>query len=126
MKVRKIRTGTEAGTGWERERGRGWRPVDEDRMGTGTGAGGEVRESSSGDGNRGEDGKNGDGNESRIGEGGGEVKKRKKPHKRVVDAFRYFHSARVIISADKGWRLRAPDSSVRKVQCLYTRIAPTG
>ena len=39
---------------------------------------------------------------------------------------RHFHFARVIISADRGWRLRVPDSSVRKVRCLYTRIVPRG
>ena len=39
---------------------------------------------------------------------------------------RHFHSARVTISADTGWRLRAPDSSVRKDRCLYTRIVPRG
>ena len=37
---------------------------------------------------------------------------------------RPFHSAYVIISADRGWRLRAPDSSVRKARCLYTRLVP--
>ena len=36
------------------------------------------------------------------------------------------HSARVTISADRGWRLRAPDSSVRKARCLYKRIVPRG
>ena len=35
---------------------------------------------------------------------------------------RHFHFARVIISADRGWRLRAPDSSVRKALCLYMRF----
>ena len=39
---------------------------------------------------------------------------------------RYFHSARDIISADRGWRLRALDSSVRKARCLYTQIVPRG
>ena len=33
---------------------------------------------------------------------------------RIVNAIERFYSARVIISADRGWRLRAPDSSVRK------------
>ena len=37
---------------------------------------------------------------------------------------RHFHSARVTISADKGWRLRAPDSLVRKARRLYKRIVP--
>ena len=27
-------------------------------------------------------------------------------------------------SADRGWRLRVPDSSVRKARCLYRRIVP--
>ena len=35
--------GVGAGTGRERGRGRGWRPVDEHRMGTGTGTGTETR-----------------------------------------------------------------------------------
>ena len=38
----------------------------------------------------------------------------------------HFHFARVTISEDRGWRLRAPDSSVRKARCLYTRIVPRG
>ena len=37
---------------------------------------------------------------------------------------RHFHSARFIISADRDWCLRAPDSSVRKVRHLYTRNVP--
>ena len=39
---------------------------------------------------------------------------------------KHFHSARVTIAADRGWRLRAPDSSVRKVRCLYKRNVPMG
>ena len=39
---------------------------------------------------------------------------------------RHFHSARVTISADRGWRLRAPDSPVRKARRLYKRIVPGG
>ena len=39
---------------------------------------------------------------------------------------KHFHSACVIISADRGWRLRAPDSSVRKARCLYTRTRSEG
>ena len=39
---------------------------------------------------------------------------------------RPFHFARVIISVDREWRLRAPDSSVRKARCLYTRNVPRG
>ena len=38
---------------------------------------------------------------------------------------RHFNSARVTIFADRGWRLRAPDSSVRKVPCSL-RIVPRG
>ena len=69
-------TGREAGMGWERGRGRLWRPVDEHRMGTENGDG---NDKSSGDGNGDE---NGSGNEDRIGEGGREAKKCcKKPHK---------------------------------------------
>ena len=61
---------------------------------------GDGNESSrSGDGSGGEDG-NGNGNEDGIREGGGEVKKRKKTQKHV-DAIRHFHSAGVIISADR-------------------------
>ena len=37
-----------------------------------------------------------------------------------------FHSARVTISADRGWRLRASDSCIRKAPCLYTHIVPRG
>ena len=39
---------------------------------------------------------------------------------------RHFHSASVIISADRGWCLRTPGSSIRKARCLYTRIVPRG
>ena len=39
---------------------------------------------------------------------------------------RHFHSARVTISADRGWRLRAPDSPVRKARRVYKRIVPWG
>ena len=39
---------------------------------------------------------------------------------------RHFHSACVIIYADREWCLRAPDSSVRKARCLYTRLVPRG
>ena len=31
---------------------------------------------------------------------------------------KHFHSARVTISADRGWRLRTSDSSVRKARSL--------
>ena len=53
-------------------------------------------ERSSGDGNGDEDG-NGDGNEDGIGTSGGNAKKRKKGRRDQV----LFHSARVIISADR-------------------------
>ena len=49
-----------------------------------------------------------------------------KKHVRLVDAISPFYSTRVIISADRGWRLRAPDSSVRKAQGLYKHIDPRG
>ena len=65
-----MRTETGEGTRWGR--GRGWRPEDEHRMGTETGAGRE-REKCSGHGNGDEDG-----NEDGIGEGGEEATKRKK------------------------------------------------
>ena len=99
--------GTSTGTGVE-TRGRSH---DEDGDGSG-----DRNESSFGDENGDEDG-NGDGNEYGIGKGGGQV---------TVDAIRHFYSARVIISADRGWRLRTPHSSVCKAWCLYTRIAPRG
>ena len=87
--------------------------------GNGDGSG-DGNESSSGDGNGDEDG-----NEDGSREGGEESKKRKN-RTMTVDAIRHFHSVRVIISADRGWRLGAPDSSVRKARCLYTGIAPRG
>ena len=37
---------------------------------------------------------------------------------------RHSHSARVTISADRAWRLRAPDSPIRKARRLYKRIVP--
>ena len=39
---------------------------------------------------------------------------------------RPFHFVRATISADRGWRLRGPGSSVRKARCLYTRIVSRG
>ena len=39
---------------------------------------------------------------------------------------RHSRSARVTISADGGWRLRAPDIPVRKARRLYKRIVPGG
>ena len=69
-------SGNGAGTGREREgeRERGWRTVDEHRMGTWTGARTETR-AVAGNRNGDEDG-NGNGNEDRIGEGGREAKER--------------------------------------------------
>ena len=39
---------------------------------------------------------------------------------------RHFHFARDIISADREWRLWAPNSSIRKTWFLFMRIAPRG
>ena len=41
---------------------------------------------------------------------------------------RHSHYARVTISADRGWCLRAPDSDspIRKARCLYKRIVSGG
>ena len=39
---------------------------------------------------------------------------------------RYSHSARVAISADRGWRLRTPDGPIRKARRRYKRILPGG
>ena len=63
------------------------------------------------------------GNKDEIGEGGGDAKTGRN-RTRVLDAIRHFHSARAIISADKGWLLQTPDGSARKARCLYTYIAP--
>ena len=99
--------GTEAGT----ERGRGWRPVDKHMMETGAGT--ETRVVAE------------IGTGTRTGSGRVEVRRRSARNRtRIVDAIRHFHSSSVIISADRGWRLRGPDSPVRKARCLYTRIAP--
>ena len=79
------RSGNEGGgerriAGWGQ--GRGWRPLDEHRMGTGTGARTETRAKVEIE--MDEDG-NGKGNEDRIEEGAGEAKKRKN-RTRVIDA----------------------------------------
>ena len=37
-----------------------------------------------------------------------------------------FRPARVAISADRGWRLRAPDNLIRKARRLYKRIVSGG
>ena len=68
-------TGGAQGGGWGW--GRGWRPVDEHRVGTGRKVGTETRAGYVKE----DQDMNGDGNEDRIGEGGGEVKKLNKPHK---------------------------------------------
>ena len=116
-------TGTGAGTGRERELEREWRLVDEHKIGTRTEAGTETRAVA-------EMGKG-----TRTGTGTGmktrseRVEERRRSAKtstRVVDTIRRFPSTRVIISADRGWSLRAPDSSIHKARCLYTRIAPRG
>ena len=39
---------------------------------------------------------------------------------------RHSHSARVTISADRGWRLRAPDGPIRKARRPNKRIVPGG
>ena len=39
---------------------------------------------------------------------------------------RHSHSARVTISANREWRLRAPDGPIRKVRRRYKRIVPGG
>ena len=43
-----------------------------------------------------------------------EKQRRARNRTRVEELIRHFHSACVITSADRGWRLRAPDSSVCK------------
>ena len=103
------------GTGTERERERGWRQTKERKMGTGKGVGTEMRAVA----------KMGAGTGVETGSGRAEEKRRSARNcTRIVDAIRHFHSARVTISAGRGWRLRAPDSSARKARCLYTRITP--
>ena len=111
-----------------------------DRAGTGTGTGVETRGRTqhengdgSGDKNKSSVVEMGTGTMMRTGTGTRTGSRRveerwrsARNHTRVVDAMRKFHSARAIISADKGWRLRAPDSFLRKARCPYTRIAPRG
>ena len=62
-----METGTEARTGRERGQGRGWRPVDDHRMGAGTEMGVETRRRSH-DGN-GDGSGDGDGAGTRTGTG---------------------------------------------------------
>ena len=45
---------------------------------------------------------------------------------RLVDAISPFHSTRLMISADRRCRLRAPGSSACKARGLYTHIEPSG
>ena len=109
-----METGAGIGTGGETR-------VDEDRMGTRTGEGtetGAVAEMGTGTRMR-------TGTGTRTGSGRAkEMRRSARNRTSVVDAVRHFHSARIIISTDRGWRLWAPDSSVRKARCQYTRIAP--
>ena len=44
----------------------------------------------------------------------------------LINTHRHTHTYTHIISTDRRWCLRAPDSSVRKVRCLYTRTATRG
>ena len=71
--------------------------------------------------------KSGAGTETITGSGAVEARRRSARNRiKIVDAIRHFHCARVIISEDRGWCLRAPHSYVRKDRCLYTRIASRG
>ena len=128
--------------GWERGRERGHGDGSEESSGNRSG------DEDNGNGN-------GNGNEDRIGQRGREAKKRIKPQsscRRQVgnggDLGGTTKKCRIknfgpiaanpdniesnkegeggAQSADRGWRLRVPDSSVRKAQCLYKRIVPRG
>ena len=46
--------------------------------------------------------------------------------RRFSFVLQHSHSARVTISADRGWRLRAPEGLIRKAQRRYKRIVPGG
>ena len=83
-------------------------------MGTGTRAGTETRVVAEiGAGTR-----IGTGTGTRTGSAKAEKRRRSARNRtKVVDAM-HFYSARVIISAGRGWRLQAPDSSVREARCL--------
>ena len=115
--------GSGKGAGRQRRRKQRWRPVEKHRMKTGTGTGTETRalaevraETSM---------KTGTG--TRTGSRRAEERRMGARNRtRLVGAISPFHSVRVIISADRGWCLRAPDSSVRKARCLYTHIEPKG
>ena len=97
--------------------------MDEHKIGTETGAETEMRVVA--ETGKGRDGMGtGTGTKTTM----GRVEERRRSarnHTRVVDVIRHFPSARVIISSDREWRLRASDSSVRKARCLYTRILPS-
>ena len=70
--------------------------------------------------------KDGNGDGTRTGSGRAEERRMSaKNRTRLVDAISPFHSVRFINSADGGWCLRAPDSSVRKARRLYTHIKPS-
>ena len=107
----------------EWKRGRGRRPVDDHRIGTGTGTGTETRavvEIGTGM-------KMGTGTGTRTGSGRVDEKRRSARNRTIiVDTIRHFYSVRVIISADREYRLRSSDSPVRKALCLYARIVPRG
>ena len=106
--------------GFKREPGRGWKFVEEHRMGTGTGEG-TRNESSRGKGNSDKDG---DVNRTKTKSRRGEERRRTaKKQTSIVETIKYFHSARLVISADRRWRLQAPDSSARKTRCLNKHIA---
>ena len=144
--------GARAGTGTGVETRR--RTTDGNGDGNGDGDGDGSEESSgnwSGDEDNGNG--NGNGNEDRIGQRGREAKKRIKPQSNcrrqvgnggdlggktkkcrnkkfgpiaanpdnIESNKEGGGGAR---SADRGWRLRVPDSSVRKARCLYKRIVP--
>ena len=86
--------GAETGmrTGREREWGRGWKSVDEHRMGTGTGTGTGTRAVA----------EMGTGTGTRTGSWRAEERRRNARDRTIVeDAIRHFHSARVTISADR-------------------------
>ena len=111
--------GTETRTGRELEQGLGWRPVEEHRMDTGTGVGIETRAVTKVlTGTR-----MGTGAKTRTGSGRAEERRMSARNRtRLVDAISPFYSARVVISAHRGWRFAAPDSSVRKSR-VYTRTS---
>ena len=95
----KMGAGREARAGRERGRGRRWRFVDVYRMGTGRGAGTETRAVV----NMGRGTRMVTETGTRTESGSAEEWPRSAKQRRiVVDTIRHFHSARVIISADRG------------------------